>query len=58
MGLSSSATDGELNDLAATRRGSLRHFSPRWRAALLPDSAHAIALDQTQVTLPDLEACA
>jgi hypothetical protein len=49
-----SATDGELNDLAATRRGLL--LAPLLAvlpAALFPDPAHAIDPNQTQVTLPD-----
>jgi hypothetical protein len=49
-----SATDGDLKDLAATRRGLL--FAPLLAAlpaALLTDPAHAIDPAQTQVTLPD-----
>src|ERR1700722_11683862 len=49
-----SAPDGDLKDLAATRRGLL--FAPLLAAlpaALFTDPAHAIDPAQTQVTLPD-----
>jgi hypothetical protein len=49
-----SATDGDLKDLTATRRGLL--FAPLLAAlpaAFLTDPAYAIDPAQTQVTLPD-----
>ena len=49
-----SATDGDLRDLAATRRGLI--LAPLLAAlpiALLADPAHAIDPEQTQVILPD-----
>ena len=49
-----SATDGDLRDLAATRRGVI--LAPLLAAlpiALLADPAHAIDPEQTQVILPD-----
>jgi hypothetical protein len=49
-----SATDGELDDLAATRRGlMLAPLLAALPAALFPDPARAIDPNQTQVTLPD-----
>ena len=49
-----SATDGDLKDLTATRRGLLlAPFLAALPAALLTDPAHAIDPAQTQVTLPD-----
>ena len=49
-----SATDGDLKDLAATRRGLiLAPLLAALPAALLADPAHAIDPAQTQVTLPD-----
>ena len=49
-----SATDGDLKDLAATRRGLLlAPLLAALPAALLTDPAHAIDPAQTQVTLPD-----
>ena len=48
------ATDGDLNDLAATRRGLLlASLLAALPAALSPNPAHAIDPNQTQVTLPD-----
>jgi hypothetical protein len=48
------ATDGDLNDLAATRRGLLlASLLAALPAALSPNLAHAIDPNQTQVTLPD-----
>jgi carbonic anhydrase len=49
-----SATDGDLRDLAATRRGLI--LAPLLAAlpiALLADPAHAIDPERTQVILPD-----
>ena len=47
-----SATDGDLRDLAATRRGLiLAPFLAALPAALLADPAHAIDPAQTQVIL-------
>jgi hypothetical protein len=49
-----SATEGDLKDLAATRRGLiLAPLLAALPATLLADSAHAIDLAQTQVSLPD-----
>jgi hypothetical protein len=49
-----SATEGDLKDLAATRRGFiLAPLLAALPATLLADSAHAIDLAQTQVSLPD-----
>jgi hypothetical protein len=49
-----SATEGELNDLAATRRGLLlAPLLAALPATLFPDPAHAIDPNQTQVTPPD-----
>ena len=49
-----SATDGDLKDLAATRRGLiLAPLLAALPAMLLADSAHAIDLAQTQISLPD-----
>ena len=49
-----SATDGDLRDLAATRRGLiLAPFLAALPVALLAASAHAIDPAQTQVILPD-----
>ena len=49
-----SATDGDLRDLAATRRGLiLAPFLAALPVALLATSAHAIDPAQTQVILPD-----
>jgi hypothetical protein len=49
-----SVADGDGNDLAATRRGLLlAPLLAALPAALLPDPAHAIDPNQTQVTLPD-----
>ena len=49
-----SATDGDLNDLTATRRGLiLAPLLAALPAALFADPARAIEPAQTQVTLPD-----
>ena len=49
-----SATDGDLKDLAATRRGLiLAPLLAALPATLLADPARAIDPAQTQVTLPD-----
>ena len=49
-----SATDGDLRDLSATRRGLiLAPFLAALPVALLAASAHAIDPAQTQVILPD-----
>jgi L,D-transpeptidase catalytic domain len=49
-----SATDGDLNNLAATRRGLiLAPLLAALPATLLADPARAIDPAQTQVTLPD-----
>jgi hypothetical protein len=49
-----SATDGDLKELAATRRGLiLAPLLAALPAALLADPAHAIDPAQTQVILPD-----
>ena len=49
-----SATESDLKDLAATRRGLiLAPLLAALPATLLTDSAHAIDLAQTQVSLPD-----
>ena len=49
-----SATDGDLKDLAATRRGLiLAPLLAALPATLLVDRAQAIDPAQTQVTLPD-----
>jgi hypothetical protein len=49
-----SASDAELVDIAATRRGLiLAPLLAALPAALLADPAHAIDYTQTQVTLPD-----
>jgi hypothetical protein len=48
------AADGDLNDLAATRRGLiLAPLLAALPAALLADPAHAVDPSQTQITLPD-----
>ncbi len=49
-----SAADGDLNDLAATRRGLiLAPLLAALPAALLADPAYAVDPNQTQITLPD-----
>ena len=49
-----SASEAELNDVAATRRGLLlAPLLAALPAALLTDSAHAVDPTQTQITLPD-----